>query len=147
LSDWVGDVRDRSTRCATAVCSEICVGIVGAAADIGGVAREVCVGRGCTTTGGIISSRGWCGGRRLRRGIGNSGRCGSRISVGIRVGVRVGRLTEKGDALTALACLARGTEDGSVEAIDAFKNDVGVGVSKAENVGVQADICGNSENT
>jgi hypothetical protein len=43
--------------------------------------------------------------------------------------------------------LARGTEDGSVEAIDAFKNDVGVGISKAENVGVQTDICGNSENT
>jgi hypothetical protein len=46
-----------------------------------------------------------------------------------------------------LATLACGAENGGVEAADTFEDDIGVGISKGENIGVQANVFIDSNNT
>ena len=161
LGDWVGDVRDRGAPWAAAVGIGRSIGIIHAAEirRIAGCGEEI----SCISSHELIGrlrcrirdngkGAGWSAGDTWASGIicasgGSSiGSIGSGVGGNYASSVGVGG-TEEGDALTILATLACGAEDGGVEAADTFEDDIGVGISKGENIGVQANVFIDSDNT
>ena len=148
LGDWVGDVRDRGAPWAAAVGIGRCIGIIHAA-EIRRIARcgeEICsssglIGRLRCRVRDNGKAAGWSAGDIWASGI----ICASGGSRSGSIGSGVGGT--EGDALTILATLACGAEDGGIEAADTFEDDIGIGISKGENIGVQANVFIDSNNT